>query len=351
MNKFILRVTCATYNHSLYITETLDGFCSQQTNFPYVCVIVDDASNDGEQEIIKNYLRKNFDLNNQENSHIEETQDYELIYARHKKNSNCYFGAVLLKTNHYCKKKSKYQYYKPEWRNENVKYIALCEGDDYWIDPFKLQKQFDFMESHQEYSLCFHDAYFYNQQLGKITGQFNRFTEDTTVSPETMIIEGGGYCPTCSLFYRTELMRDYPDFCKKFIVGDYPLQIYLASKGRVYYFSESMGVYRVGAIGSWSSHYIKNSRSPKNKKRIILRRYRLFLKKKNFYKQFNEYTSKKYTKEFDKRSDIDFYYFVLSNNIHKYINVIESPTAKKERLRYYLIKYRIAGVIDWIFGK
>ena len=98
--KYTVFVRCMTYNHSEYIEDAMNGFCIQETSFPYVCCIVDDCSNDGEQQIIKNYIHEHFILET-----VPENYDYgEVIFARHKKNLNCYFAVILLKQNHYCLK-------------------------------------------------------------------------------------------------------------------------------------------------------------------------------------------------------------------------------------------------------
>ena len=129
VNNFLVRVSCATYNQASYITDALNGFTMQQTTFPFVCTIIDDASTDGEQEVIKNYLRQYFDLEDKSIIRHEETDDYVMTFAQHKTNKNCYFAVFLLKYNHYSIKKSKMPYIQ-EWQDQ-VKYIATCEGDDY----------------------------------------------------------------------------------------------------------------------------------------------------------------------------------------------------------------------------
>ena len=162
---FLVRVSCMTYNQAHYIVDAMNGFCMQETSFPFVCTIVDDASTDGEQEVIQDYLNKYFILDGNEDYHHNETEDYVRFFARHKTNSNCYFVVVYLKYNHYSIKKPKAPYFK-EWTN--TKYVACCEGDDYWIDSKKLQMQVDFMESHPDYSLCCHRIYKYDENLNKI---------------------------------------------------------------------------------------------------------------------------------------------------------------------------------------
>lgn len=163
-NKWMVCVRCYTYNQSRYITDALNGFVMQQTNFPFVCCIVDDASTDGEQAVIREYMCANFDLQDVSVAY-EKDMDYgHLTFAQHKANQNCFFAVVYLKENHHSQKKLKSPYIS-EWIG-NAKYIALCEGDDYWTDPMKLQKQVDFLEVHPDYSLCCHICKIYNQNEG-----------------------------------------------------------------------------------------------------------------------------------------------------------------------------------------
>ncbi|MBR4365861.1 MAG: glycosyltransferase family 2 protein, partial [Bacteroidaceae bacterium] len=81
---FIVRVSCMTFNHAPYIEDAMNGFTMQETTFPFVCTIIDDASTDGEQEVIKKYLQEHFDLEDSSVVRNEETDDYVLTFARHK---------------------------------------------------------------------------------------------------------------------------------------------------------------------------------------------------------------------------------------------------------------------------
>ena len=139
--KYTVAIECMTYNHSNYIIDALNGFVMQQTDFPYVAIVVDDASTDNEPEVILSFFEKEFDFTN---STREETDDYIRIVAKHKTNLHCIFVVIFLKYNHYLKK-SKSPYFK-EWE-DNAKYVAFCEGDDYWTDPLKLQKQVEILEA------------------------------------------------------------------------------------------------------------------------------------------------------------------------------------------------------------
>lgn len=152
---FLLSIDCITYNQSAYITDAMNGFIMQQTNFSFVAVIIDDASTDGEQEVIRKYVDEHFDHSLESGFKEWETEDALWTFAQHAENKNCHFVIVYLKRNLYKDPDKKAEVTK-DWYNS--KYIARCEGDDYWTDSLKLQKQVDFLEAHEEYSMCFHAA-------------------------------------------------------------------------------------------------------------------------------------------------------------------------------------------------
>ena len=160
---FLVCVFCQTYNQKNFITDAMDGFVMQETEFPFVCTVIDDASTDGEQEVIRNYLKEQFDLQDSSVAYEKETHYGHVSFARHKTNKNCYFAVLFLKENHYSQHKTKVPYIQ-EWMN--TKYVALCEGDDYWTDPLKLQRQVGFLETHPDHSLCCHRYIIYNQNEG-----------------------------------------------------------------------------------------------------------------------------------------------------------------------------------------
>ena len=128
-NQIVVSIQCLTYNHALYIRQCLDGFVMQKTNFRFEAIVHDDASTDGTQDIIREYEKKYPDI-------------IKPIYQKENQYSKGIPGFITNLVSSKCK----------------GKYIAICEGDDYWIDPNKLQMQVDFLESHPEYSMCFHDV-------------------------------------------------------------------------------------------------------------------------------------------------------------------------------------------------
>lgn len=251
-DQFQVGVICLTYNHSAYIEETMNGFTMQQTCFPYICCIIDDASTDGEPEVIRQYLEKDFDLEDKLIARHEETDDYTMLFARHKKNQNCFFVVFLLKYNHNSIKKSKFAYIS-EWTNS--KYTALCEGDDYWISGDKLQMQISFLENHTDYTMTCCRAKRYSQSRKEYVEDLFCYEQSQNVKVEDVILRGGGFIPTCSIVYRSYVKQNYPEYCLKCHVGDYPLQIMSAMKGKVYYDNNAMVVYRVDNPNSWTAFF------------------------------------------------------------------------------------------------
>ena len=275
--KYLLYTRCLTFNHATYIVDAMNGFTMQETTFPVVTCIVDDASTDGEQEVIRQYLLEHF----QEPYRTEETDDYNLICANHNTNPNCIFVVFFLKYNHHNIKKSKLPYLS-EWL-DNSKYHALCEGDDYWVDPFKLQKQVDFMENHPNHSLCFcaHE----NLYPSGIIVEELRYKNNLESCPmDDIIIGGGSYMATCSMLYRYSMYEPYQKWAKDSPVGDIPIMLTLAKNGLVGYLSDVMCVYRKLSSGSWNQRMISDY-----KKRC--KHYYVML---NVFDMYDKYTGYQY---------------------------------------------------------
>lgn len=276
---FDVCVECYTYNQAIYINDALDGFCMQQTDFPFVCTIIDDASIDGEQEVISKYLHDNFDIGYNGSVLNQETDDYSLTFAKHKTNNNCFFVVIFLKYNHYQIKKPKMPYI-AEWEKK-AKYIAICEGDDYWTNPMKLQKQFAFMERHPRHSLCFcaHETLSPNGETKKIY----RYANDIEECPmQDIIWGGGGFMSTNSMFYRNNMYVHYSIWAKGCPVGDLPAMLTLATKGFVGYIADVMCVHRVSSQGSWTSRMSSDKKAKKRHYHAIVRMWHQYDKYTNF---------------------------------------------------------------------
>lgn len=254
---FKVYIKCYTFNQASFIQDALRGFTIQTTDFPYVCIVVDDASTDGEPDILRQYMLDYFDLQNDSISRIEESDDYYLCFARHKTNLNCYFALFLLKYNHYSIKKTKGTYFK-EW-SSNTEYVALCEGDDYWTDPMKLQRQIDYLDHHPDCKMCCHAVKW--ETDGVLYDRGCQYSNPCNLTTEEIIRNNGLYIATCSLVFRSELVPDYPEWRKVANIGDFPLTILGSLRGNLFFFPEFMGVYRFMNKDSWTSLHFGNNLS------------------------------------------------------------------------------------------
>lgn len=252
--KWKVAVVCCTYNQSQYITDALDGFVMQETDFPFVCCIIDDASTDGEQSVIRRYVEDNFDLKEKGVAFETETDDDTITFSRHKTNANCFFAVFCLKKNLYHNLDKKYGLI-AEYEN-NAKYIALCEGDDYWTSKNKLQVQNDILDLHEELDMCACSASCVSNK-GSIIGHISPSDQQVIFNVEETIIGGGGMFSTNSLLFRTELYLRPKDFYQCYRL-DYYLQIEGALRGGIYYIPEEMCVYRVNANQSWTMRMSNN---------------------------------------------------------------------------------------------
>lgn len=214
-------IICNAYNHSPYIREALEGFVQQKTNFTYEISIHDDASTDDTAEIIHEFEVKYPDL-------------IKPIY--HKENQ--YSKGIDITG----------KYHLPQIKG---KYVALCEGDDYWTDPSKLQKQYDAMEKHPEVDICAHAATKIRAIDGKNIGKISPREKEEVITLKDVIDGGGGFVATNSLFFRRELLETVPKFREIYRI-DYSLQIQGALRGGMLYLPDDMSVYRVSVPGSWT---------------------------------------------------------------------------------------------------
>ena len=245
---FLVGIHCITYNQSSYITDALNGFTMQQTNFPFVAIIIDDASTDGEQDVIRKYVEEYFDHTIESGYREWETEDAYWSFARHKANVNCHFVTVFLKKNLYQEPNKKSELIK-KWMD--VKYIAICEGDDYWIDSSKLQKQVDYLVMHEDVSLCYHNVKVWIQNEGVMADDF--ITRDVPEKTDFHELVKGNYIHTPSVVYRhIEEVDNTMSAIGWLGLGDYPRWIMLSKYGSVVKLSETMAVYRHGT-GMWAN--------------------------------------------------------------------------------------------------
>ena len=249
--KYEVCVRCMTFNHSSFIEETLNGFTMQQTDFPYVCCIVDDASNDDNPEKIRIYMNRYFDMDVKDCVRREETDDYIFCFAQHKTNKNCFFAVYYLKYNHYRIKKSKMPY-QSEWFKSS-RYTATCEGDDYWVLPNKIQKQVDYFKSHPGVGLVY-TAYRLQNDVTGINKDV--FTSPAIKHNDTFkwrLLEQTVMIGTCTVMIDVQLwetIKGIKDDYEGYLMGDTQTFFNAARLSGVGYIPEVTGVYRKQPSGA-----------------------------------------------------------------------------------------------------
>ena len=235
--KYMVCTQCMTYNHAPYIEDALRGFAMQETTFPVVFTIIDDASIDGEPDVLRKWVGENLDF--EEGTGAWKDMPYgQLTVANLKGKPLSTFVILLLHENHYSTRKSKMPYIS-EW-NDHAKYIAICEGDDYWIEPKKLQKQVDYLDCHKECGIVYSKAKRWNEE---------RQEYGSNVGHKTSGLKGlirKNVVPTLTVLYRRDLAVGYKKVIdgNSWLMGDYPLWLYLSSKSNIHFFNEIFAVYR-----------------------------------------------------------------------------------------------------------
>lgn len=224
-DELLVSVYCLAYNHEKYIRMALEGFVSQKTTFKYEVFVHDDASTDNTAEIIREYAEK-----------------YPEIIKPIFQTENQYSQGVKIVT--------KYIYPKMQG-----KYVAICEGDDYWCDNLKLQKQVDFLEAHAEYSACVHKTRIFNVKKNRYEGCISKAKKDTDLFFKDVIYGGSSAYHTSSLLMKREYCFNRPSYfqvAKGY--GDYPLSVYLTTDSKIRCLSDTMSVYRwYSSPTSWSA--------------------------------------------------------------------------------------------------
>lgn len=240
MEEILVSIICNTYNHENYISDSIESFLMQKTKFKFEVLIHDDASTDKTAEIIRSYEEKYPNI-------IKPIYQEENQYSK---------GRDVFGIN---------------YKRARGEYIAFCEGDDYWIDPYKLQKQVEFLEQNPDFSACVHASVMINAENKKIISKIQPSKQNSELYMEDIIEGGGGLVSTNSIVYRKNRTNIRPDFFykNKFSFLDYQLMILLLMLGKVYYLNEFMSVYRVNVPGSWTL------RNASDSKESIMRLYEI----------------------------------------------------------------------------
>lgn len=311
----MVSITCITYNHELYIADAIESFLMQKTNFPYEILIHDDASTDRTPEIIKGYQLKHPDL-------------IKPIYQTENQHSKG------IKVGRFNRERAK------------GKYLATCEGDDYWIDPYKLQKQVDYMETHTECSLCVHAAYNVHPDKTRFKSHIRPNQYDKIYSVEEVILGGGGLFATNSMLYPAVFNNNRPQFFQNAPIGDYPLAIYLALHGTVFYMDEFMSAHRVGVKGSWTETISEN----------IEKRGAYLKKRADMLNEINLYSGYKYDAAINKVIQLNNFNFLLVQGMFEEAkkDTIYRTLDGKNKAKIFFMQYlpgtaKVLKKAKWIF--
>lgn len=228
-----LSIVCITYNHARFIRDALNGFVMQKTNFPFEILVHDDASTDGTADVIREYEAKYPDL----------------------------FRCVYQTENQWGKKDPCKDFLFPMVQG---KYVALNEGDDYWTDENKLQKQVDFMELHPDFSVCFHPVIVHWDDDSRTDTVFptkkERFNK-TVLTLDDLLKHN--FIQTNSVVYRWRFHQDSLNLVPRNILpGDYFLHLLHAQVGKIGFLNDVMSVYRRHRGGIWTG---KDKQAAKDK--------------------------------------------------------------------------------------
>lgn len=302
MDPPLVSVCCITYNHEPYIRDAIEGFLMQETDFPFEVIIHDDASTDRTAEIVREYA-----------------EQYPQIIKPIFQTENQYSKGVGVSATYV-------------WPRAQGEYIALCEGDDYWIKNDKLQKQIDYLQAHEECSMCLHTA--------------EKLSPDKSIKLGFLGLPGAGsrqyklqdigdkFFATASYVFRKKIVDNLPH-CYKIskTAGDFILFLLLLDLGDCCYFDEVMSVYRVQVPGGMNDR-LKQAR--KNKKQI--RDY--YFNRQKVLMAFNKHT------EYRHNSFIKKYKF--NNHINLIMQFIKIDKSLFKRSRYvYSIRKFLCGFLSF----
>lgn len=323
MEQIMVSIICNTYNHEKYIADALEGFVSQKTNFKFEVLIHDDASTDGTADIIRKYEKK-----------------YPEIIKPIYQTENQYSKGIKIS-------------FALQFPRAKGKYIAMCEGDDYWIDEYKLQKQVDYMETHPDCTFCFTNGKILmpDRMVESFVPYPFRDSEkkDGQVDFDVPALEMLGFIPTASFFFKNGL--NVPEISPEAFSGDAYIKLVMTNYGYAHFIDEPMVVYRKtdenSATGQWDRDKVKFAQ--------------VCDKFVHFYYAMKEITGHKYDDLFNYRI---FQRTVLkvmalkdccnmNDELSKKWNFLWFPLTIGLRLvrKYYKIKYRIKAFLRHCFNK
>jgi len=317
----LVSISCITYNHVHYIAQAIDGFLMQKTAFPFEVLVHDDASTDGTADIIREYERKHPDL-------IFPIFQAENQYSKGIRGMSVRFNS-------------------PRARG---KYIALCEGDDYWTDPLKLQKQVDFLEANPEYTLCC-GAY---QTLNASTGELNvvnlydRIKRNNYLASSFNGASFGLEEMEHTWLVATHTVLYLKDALQEFATKDYRysrdinLYYHIVKTGKAFYLNDMLGVYRIhdGGVHSGNLGRVENN---------LVYQCRRELYEKNG----DEFTRRTYLRTVMRLFGYDLFHAYEGNTIKRRLGLLREALQLIRRKSEYIWLFRPfipASVRRWLIA-
>lgn len=287
----LVSVCCMTYNHEKYIARALDGMLAQKTNFPYEIIVHDDASTDGTAAIVREYAQKYPDI-------IRPIFQTENQYSKEPK---------IIRN-----------FMLPRCRG---KYMAECEGDDFWICEDKLQLQVDFMEANPECQMCTHALRSIVADTEELVLENHYMDHDGYLDPG-LIIQDVHSPQTATFLYRKTMWETYPEFFQNMGIGDYPKRVFCAVTGGVYYMDKVMSCYRKFTSGSWTNGLTQNTERAK----------RNLNNRMSFLTQLDGYTNGAYQSYI--QVAMDEYRFAYDIRFGKLTDALKMPYFKELSLKH-----------------
>lgn len=231
---YTVSVRLMTFNHAPFIREAIESILMQKTNFFVEVVVGDDFSTDSTLDILKQY---------------ESTDNIHIKILNRKKGDEYWF-----------KRQERGRLYNFQNILENCtgKYVALLDGDDYWIDPLKLQKQVDFLEENPEFGLCHGNCHFFYDNTEKWQKNANKELSNNTIIKGRKelfyyLLDGSYKIRTATVLFKRELLNKIKPNTQTFLMGDTPLWLDLSQLTKFKYFDDVFSVYRISSESASNS--------------------------------------------------------------------------------------------------
>ena len=320
-DKPVVSIVCTAFNHESYIEDAIKGFLIQETDFPFEIIIHDDASFDGTIGIIDKYKA-----------------EYPNIIK-----------CIIQSENQYSKGNNPLEI---AFRSSSGSFIAICEGDDYWISNYKLQRQYDALSEFSDINICIHPSWVEKSSNGVSYNTMGPYKPSSCVIESEDVVRGGGnYCATASIMIRADFVKNLPEWVYRAPITDYFLQGLGSFENGALFLIERMCVYRSFALGSWSgkisSTYIPNKLlsayeiALSEYDRATQYKYSLFFKKQiAAWYQSGAVSSIRFSSKYDFKERI-----IKSNQFYPQLDVSQSLLYTMKnfypliRLLYRLVKY------------